>query len=225
MVYAVMNSISVGMLNRLIFALGAAVILTFTPSGSVGAPAGRSIEPEVYFPSQISSKERKYSTRITVGGTNVTETVATEKDEGEVAIKGKRYIQSTTRTPAHGRFKARTTSQYLRYTPEGVYQIDEKQGEEYARLRFPMTVGKKWSVSIPAGGGAPASTAEMPVVGFEDVKIGGKMLKDCLRITERRKWADGKTTEAEEVYAPHIGYVKSRSKTGRTLVEMELLNP
>lgn len=215
-------------LNRITLAFlvaGAWVLLN--ANGSLAAAAGDAIDDSLYFPTAPPPAERKYKTRTTIHDGSVSESIETEKQEGSVTIGGKKYLQSTIHTPAHGRFKARTTTDYVRRAPDGVYQIHGKESSnaEYARLRFPMTIGKKWSVSIPAGGGGPASVAEMTVVGLEDVKVGGKTLKDCLHIIEKRKWADGKITESDEFYAPHIGYVKWRSKTGRTLVEIELVNP
>ena len=117
-----------------------------------------------------------------------------------------------------GKAGERTTRRRYRVDDAGVWKIDG--GLEAVELSFPLRPGESTAYADGAAKGSVCA------VGFEDVKIGDKVWKGCLKLVYVLNETHGKHIVRRiitEHRAPGVGMVKNRMELpGREVLVLEL---
>jgi len=196
-----------GLWRLLLIVLCSAVV---TRGGELATfqPQDPGAEDPEYFPVPAVGAVMEFSATVASGGKNGkgTAKLTVEKEE---EIKGHKYLKRVDEAVIQGRFHKVT---YIRYAEDGIHTIEgeSKDAPDYVNPPFPLSLGKEWTYVHPMMNVTMRCKAE----AIEDVKIGGQIYKDCLRLSETMDTGNGFKTVQETWYAPKVGIVKVTVKNG-----------
>ena len=127
---------------------------------------------------------------------------AIQRIEGTEKINGKEYFKSVTVTSGIPGMDAEV--EYLRKDATGIYELSKKNinlGEQLV-IPEPPEIGKEWTMQNKLG------EFRCRIEGKEDVHLGEKVYRDCLKI-RRTSLKNGVNGTIDDYFAPNIGQVKS----------------
>lgn len=187
----------------------------------LSAAAGCSRIPDAaYFPKLSAGSVREYAVESSAPKTPMTKGKWVRRIEGEIEMDGKQYLKEILDPSGFPGMLPATT--YIRHSPEGVYVLEEDAKPRIEHLEFPLPVllGKEWSYASTFG------STRCRVEGVEDLEIGGRVVKGCVRISRLTIFKDDKEAVSQTWYAPKVGEVKMTTKPVKdVVVQATLIQP
>ena len=186
------------------------------PAG--GAVANAAPMDQSYFPELSAGDRREFSFTMTVGS-DVQQGKLIIKIENGKEIRGQKYLKQVAEVEGISGLGADTA--YLRYAEDGFYAIDDADGKfpEHREMPRPVRVGQEWSYRSADG------TSSCKAEGCEDVKVGDKVLKECLKVTDVTLAENGNRTVTTTWYQRGVGEVKITIDDGNSVIEANRLKP
>jgi len=180
------------------------------------APACAQASGKNYFPLADGGKW-EYAGRFSSASGREFNVRATAKVDGETLINGKMYFKLVTVsdfTGVPGYDRHLEDVRYYRFAEDGIYVRpgNDPDKPDLLEMPLPIPVGVKWL----------SGTTETRAERAGTIRVGGRVYKDCLRVTF--KLADG-VRSTENYYASGVGIVKTvyvNTTEPKSVVELTL---
>lgn len=171
-----------------------------------------------YFPELSAGDRREFSFSITTGS-DVERGKMIIKIEAGKEIRGQKYLKQVAEVEGISGLGA--DNSYLRYAEDGFYAIEDADGKfpEHREMPRPVRVGQEWSYRSAYG------TSSCKAEGYEDVKVGDKVLRGCLKVSDVSLAENGQKTVTTTWYQRGVGEVKITINDGISLIEANRLKP
>lgn len=174
-----------------------------------------------YFPELAAGDRREFSFTMTMGNDTEKGKMTIKVEEGK-EIRGQKYLKQVAEVEGiSGISAADADVAYFRYADDGFYAVEDTEAKlpEHREMPRPIRVGQEWSYRSASG------NSSCKAEGFEDVKVGDQVLKECLKVSDVTLAENGNKTVTTTWYQRGVGEVRIKIEDGNSVIEACRIKP
>ena len=191
------------------------------PEKAKGNAGDAPVVDQSYFPELAAGDRREFSFTMTTGNATEKGKMTIKVGEGK-EIRGQKYFKQMAEVEGISGISAGDADvAYFRYADDGFYAIEDTEAKlpEHREMPRPVRVGQEWSYRSASG------NSSCKAEGYEDVKVGGKVLKECLKVSDVTLAENGNKTVTTTWYQRGVGEVRIKIEDGNSVIEACRIKP